>query len=51
MPPPPGTATGCGVGWSINGGKNDFFEIFKSYPLNLLLAMLNTSCENCIKIG
>ena len=42
---------GCSVGWSKNGGKNDFFEILRSYPLNLLLAMRNTSRENFIKIG
>ena len=39
------------LGWSKNGGKNDFFEIFKSYPLNLFLTMRNASCENFIKIG
>ena len=39
------------LGWSKNGGKNDFFEVLRSYLLNLLLAMRNTSCENFIKIG
>ena len=32
-------------------GKNDFLEILRSYPLNLLHAMRNTSCENFIRIG
>ena len=31
--------------------KNDFLEILRSYPLTLLHAMRNTSCENFIKIG
>ena len=39
------------VGWFKNGCKNDFFEILKSYPLNLLPAIRNTSCEYFIQIG
>ena len=30
--------------------KNYFLELLRSYPLNLLLAMRNASCENFIKI-
>ena len=39
------------LGWSKNGVKMTFFEILRSYPLNLLLDMRNTSCQNFIKIG